>query len=156
MKIKKILDHVEKSDIDRFTVASDFVKMGYGQTMGGYMTGGGSRPNQREHFISYYKGKETQEPSFANLWCPELMLFISEVLGLNQKYIIDARDYAMAMEDTYNLCEKDKGATYLSFEDEAGENVLAKFKEKLKIYEINNILKGCDDLEEALHRIKNL
>lgn len=150
------MDHVEKVDSTQFTVASDFVKLGYGQTVGGYMTSGDERPDQKEHFINYYKDKTDRTPSFTNLWCPELMLFIAEILGLNREYIEEARDYVMTIEDKYELRGKDKGATYLSFKDETGENVLVNFKKKLKIYEINKILRECANLEEALRKISDI
>lgn len=150
------MDHVEKVDSTQFTVASDFVKLGYGQTVGGYMNSDDERPDQKEHFINYYKDKTDRTPSFTNLWCPELMLFIAEILGLNREYIEEARDYVMTIEDKYELRGKDKGATYLSFKDETGENVLVNFKKKLKIYEINKILRECANLEEALRKISDI
>lgn len=154
MKIRDVVNYVET--IEEPLIAKEFVSAGYGQNAGGYMSNvEGIHPSQKKHFLSYYKDKLDRYPSFASLWCPELILFIAEMLGLKREYVEEACEFLKQYEDEHEMHDKVKKATYLSFAS-TGENVLEEFKCKLKIYEINDILKRTATIEEAKELIGKL
>ncbi len=156
MKIRDILNYVKSVDTSKFSIAEDFVAAGYGQTKGGYMKQKPHRkPSQLEHFVNYYDDKRDKLPSFASLWCPELMLFIAEIFEVPRENIVKARDIVAAYEDEYDLRNTEKKATYLSPQI-TRSNVLSRFKKALKIYELNEILKNSSTIEEAKRLIIQL
>jgi len=155
VKIKSILNYIQNIDVSKYHLAEDFVKEGYGQTTGGYLSNTKDHPSQLEHFVNYYCDKIEKMPTFASLWCPELIIFISEILGVKKEYIIKASEMVKNFEDDNNLKNTQKNATYLTFRS-TNSRILKEFKETIKIYDVNDILKKTTSIEEAIRQIEKL
>lgn len=151
MKIKDIIEYIDKNRVENY-IADEFVANGYGQTTGGYMKGekDGCHPSQYEHFINYYSNHLESSPTFANLWCPELMLFIAEALKVDTKEVCEARDIVISYEEENALKGHNKNATYLP------KDILVTFKNKLKLYKLCKILKENDDWKTIEEEISKL
>ena len=58
-------------------------------------------------------------------------------------------------EDDNNLKNTQKNATYLTFRS-TNSRILKEFKETIKIYDVNDILKKTTSIEEAIRQIEKL
>lgn len=113
--IKNIPDHLENDEY----IADEYVKAGYGQIKGGYFDVAykndvlilkkEAEPSQKWHLIfSYYNGKIENNfnmQSEANLYrimCPQLMLWIAEIAGLNKDVLKSAKVAAINYEKNNN------------------------------------------------------
>ena len=144
-------------------MAEKMVKNGYGQNVGGYfdvfkkiINQTIAEPHQKIHFISYYKDKQEKKPTYANLHCPQLLLWIAEISGLNKSYSGDAYDYLIAFENSYGIKDSKKGGNYLSKYQDQNNTIEYHFKKKLHIYEINKIIIQADQWNQVLDQVSQL
>ena len=147
-----------KEDCDYF--ADQYVKDGYGQVKGGYFaiakkTDGvvilqeEAEPSQKWHMIdSYYKGKiesgfDMQTPaSLGRIMCPQLMLWIAEIAGLDRDILVRAKLAAIDFEKKQNT--------------KNSREIKNALKEPLHWAEITQIIKLAKDWEEVVNRVSQL
>lgn len=97
-------------------IADEYVKEGYGQVRGGYFDVAyknnivilkeTAEPSQKWHLIDSYYALKQKDGNFnmhtkANLsriMCPQLMLWIAEIAGLNKELIKTAKELAVTYE----------------------------------------------------------
>lgn len=105
--------HLEIGDY----IADEYVKEGYGQVRGGYydvayknnvvILKETAEPSQKWHLIdSYYALKQKNgnfnmhtNANLSGIMCPQLMLWIAEIAGLNKELIKTAKDLAVTYEN---------------------------------------------------------
>ncbi len=155
----KINAHYNQKGNEYF--ADFLVKKGYGQNYGGYfddfqdlLNTSLAEPNQKLHFINYYMNgnRKDQKPSYASLHCPQLMLWIAEIAGLNDRHLNIAYDFIVTFEEENKLKQSQKGGNYLK----DYEGVEEEFKKLLKIYDINTIIKNSNSWKEVLSEVNKL
>ena len=131
------------------------VKAGLGQTCGGYfdedirkkynvkIDRAMAEPSQLFHFKEYYVDENMvygeihhaakDNPSYHKLWCPQLMLFIAEMAGLNK----------ILLENAYRFVEEYETETGIIGKDNKTGGYL---KEKIKEYRIILHMKEITDI----------
>ena len=137
-------------------LCDQLVKNGLGQTIGGYfieakrpewmiaIDSTRAGPSHNIHFYQYYvqnrfdPNKGAKRPSYSNLNCPQLIMYISEVAGLNRDLVKAAYSYLEKYERENNLVGKSKGADYLP------AYVLQTFKKLLCIDQITSAIKKAN------------
>lgn len=156
MTNREVKEFLEKNANETVYIADKLTRDGYGQTKGGYHDVARQHnivnPTQKWHFtVAYYENKKNVEgsPTYSSLYCPELLIWIAEVAGLNEDILIEARDFIIDFEETNHLKGTEKGANYLG-------SVGIKFKELLHIYEINNIIKDAIDWNEVIAKVSQI
>lgn len=127
MTNQQVYDYVDKNVSEHGNyIADDYVKAGYGQIRGGYFEEAYKRdkkiwkveaePSQKWHLlVSYYEIKK-EDPKFdmqgnaslGRLMCPQLMMWLAQVAGLNEKIIKDAMNKAIAYEEKYKTKDSRK------------------------------------------------
>ena len=142
MNNKAVCEYVEKmKPIESEYFAEKLVNTGYGQTCGGYLQGIRrkeaieKRTSQREHFLSYYgsEKKKDKSPSYNYLRCPQLLLFIAEIAGVQKEKLEEAYNIITKYEDEHDLKGKEKDANYIYRE--------CGFKDLKKVLQISMIVK---------------
>lgn len=140
-------------------IADKLLKSGYGQTCGGYLEGvdklkrEDAEPSQKTHFINYYGNdkRKYNAPSYVRLHCPQLILWIAEVAGVNIDKLQGAERIIIEFENCNDLKgNENKGGSYL------GVEVERKFKEMLSFSCVNKIIKDAHDWNEVLSEVKKL
>lgn len=114
--------HLEIGDY----IADEYVKAGYGQVRGGYFDEAyqndvvilkkAAEPSQKWHLIDSYYALKQKSSNFnmdtkANLgriMCPQLMLWIAEIAGLDKELVINAKKLAMDYEDEHRTKDSRK------------------------------------------------
>jgi len=156
---EKINAHYNQKGNEYF--ADFLVKKGYGQNFGGYYndfpdlkTPDLAEPNQKLHFINFYMNdnRKNNNPSYASLHCPQLMLWIAEIAGLNDRHLNIAYDFIVTFEEENKLKQSQKGGDYLK----NYEGVEKKFKRLLKIYDINTIIKNSNSWKDVFSEVNKL
>lgn len=123
MTNQEVYDYIKASvpdHLDEGYFADKYVKEGYGQVKGGYLELAyiqkekiwieSADPSQKWHFIFAYYGEKMKNQQFdmdANadlkrIMCPQLMLWISEIAGLEKKILKKALNNAIDYEIKYN------------------------------------------------------
>lgn len=156
---KHVDDHVNKDGNEY--LADFYVKKGYGQVKGGYFEEAyilekkiykpEAEPSQKWHLIvPYYDYKiEKQQINMqekANLGrivCPQLMLWIAEIAGLNQNILKSAMEHAIK----YEKDNKTKDSRKI-------KNMV--LKKELHWTEIINCIKNADTWEDVVTRIDSI
>ncbi len=146
MKNNVVCEYVEcldnwKNNAEKEYIAEKFVRKGYGQTCGGYLKGkkqegfSNIRISQKEHFLSYYGSEKKRDkfPSYSYLRCPQLLLFIAEIAGLQEEKLEEAYNIISRYEEENDLTGKEKDANYIFRE--------CKFKEFKKVLQISMIVR---------------
>ncbi len=146
--------------------ADQFHARGFGQTNGEY-----GSVAQIAHFVSYYQNERRQEqkPSYNQLLCPELMLFVAELAGAPRRVLTQAADIISAYEQAFCLvdagnaeqAEYSKAPTKLLGLDSQGRKkgsyllsnavstlVFYAFKQCLHIHAINAAFRQAHDMVE--------
>ena len=92
-------------------------------------------------------------PTYPWLKCPQLLMYIAEVAGLDSKRLDDAYEFLEKVEKERNLKGTEKSAKYLKSEE------LKDYKKLLCISTINKIIKeiekGEKQGEELREEIRN-
>ena len=134
-----------------------FVRNGYGQSRGGYLLIGQKNRctfnglSQKDHFLSYYENPARVDklPTYSYLRCPQLLLYIAELVGVPEKTINDACQIIMEYEQRNELRCSEKNGNYIW-----GKAEFAKFKTTLRIGVISKIIQNesnfCDIQEKVL------
>ena len=153
-------------------ICDKVVKNGLGQTKGGYLDKVENKdiifekaePSQAYHFFSYYINdnkvdRSNNDPSYNNLHCPQLLMFIAEMAGLERNIIEDAYSFLLDFEKRESIIGTKKSAVYLSkycYQNSPRITYLTKFKEKLYMSQIQKIIKNADDYEKIISEVKKL
>ena len=157
--IQNVKPHVNSAG--NVYVADTMVREGYGQTCGGYfdevpksaIIPHEAEPSQWFHFITFYSNskRNTKAPSYSSLHCPQLILWIAEVVGIDRDKLQSARRVVIEYEKPNNLKgDKNKGGSYLP------KDIEIEFKEALEIYNVNTIIKDACNWKEVLAKVSDL
>lgn len=144
MTKKEINEYLSANANESNYKADKLTREGYGQTIGAYHNNakkiGMSNPTQKWHFtVSYfeYMGDVDSNPTYYSLKCPELLIWIAEVVGLSEKIIDRAIVLLKNYECDNGLVGKEKGTNCF-------KPIIGELKKILHITEINKIL--CDSV----------
>ncbi len=177
-----VVDYFKSNNKGEELRSDQIVKHGLGQTIGGYFDEAqhphwhneqnkkiwetetyydtqSAKPSQYFHFYEYYvenrlqSGKDKKLPTYPWLKCPQLLMYIAEVAGLDSKRLDDAYEFLEKVEKERNLKGTEKSAKYLKSEE------LKDYKKLLCISTINKIIKeiekGEKQGEELREEIRN-
>lgn len=162
MKNSQVIEYIQKNvdphvnqNGDEY-IADRCVKEGFGQNCNGYLQKSKdvTEISQKEHFINFYSFRKEQSPSYAAIWCPQLMLFVAEIAGLSRDKLEDAYEYLKEFEQKASFCKQKKEATYMKGAEFEGKSVIKEFRRKLHIYEINTIIRQSQDWEEVISEMQ--
>ena len=153
MTIKEVKEYLEKNANESVYIADELTKQGYGQTTGEYHDEARklnvSDPTQKWHFtVSYYNNIKNVEgnPTYTRLHCPELLIWIAEVAGLNKTILSRAKEYLIAFEEKNHLNGTEKDGDYI-------QSIEKEFKNLLHINEINKIISDSMDWTEVMNKV---
>lgn len=165
--IKKFDEH-KKPDGNELK-CDKLVKKGFGQTKGGYFETAcepgynkqvireKAEPSQQFHFFSYYIdakiNRSEKKPTYTSLKCPQLIMYIAEMAGLDAKIVDEAFNFLKDFEEKRGLKETEKGATYL---EKIEGNPSEVFKDILHISEIQTIITKSSSYEEIVGKVSLL
>lgn len=169
--IKKFDEH--KNPYEKELVCDQIVIEGLGQTKGGYFETAceprynkqvireKAEPSQQFHFFSYYidyidpkkKNRSAKKPTYASLKCPQLIMYVAEMAGLDAKFVDKAFNFLKDFEEKRGLKETEKGATYL---EKIEGNPSEVFKDILHISEIQTIITKSSSYEEIVGKVSLL
>lgn len=168
--IKKFDEH--KNLYEKELVCDQIVIEGLGQTKGGYFETAceprynkqvirkKAEPSQQFHFFSYYidyidpkMNRSEKMPTYANLKCPQLIMYVAEMAGLDAKIVDEAFKFLKDFEEKRGLKETEKGATYLEKIEGKPSEV---FKDILHISEIQTIISKSSSYEEIVGKVSRL
>ena len=154
---ENIEDHLPVGDY----IADEYVKAGYGQVRGGYFEVAYKKdvvilkktadPSQKWHLLnSYYDEKmkdntfNMQAPAKLNrLMCPQLMMWIAEIAGLDRNILQNAMNAAINFEKMYDIKDSRKIKKLV-------------LNEALHWEEITNIIQLADSWKEVMERVKRI
>ena len=152
-------------------VCDMMVKEGLGQTVGGYFEVAEylkynkiidktrAEPSQAFHFFEYYidDGKcnrSDKKPSYNQLKCSQLIMYIAEMAGLDRKILLECLEYVREIEKNKNHFGSKKPGNYLaSIEVDNGGNSLKEFKKKIHISEIQSIISAANSYDEIVQQV---
>lgn len=153
--IKKYNFTERASNIGKKYLGDKLSELGYGQNSGGYLIGCEDKVMlvcQEKHFLNFYLKKSEDLPTYHRLHCPQLMLWVAEIAGLRNEYLMSAFNYIIAFEEREGIKNTSKGGSYLN--DYNG--VISEFRSILRISKINNIICNSQSWEEVLLNVKEL
>ena len=137
--------YVEEMSV-KTTYADFLTEKRWGQTSGGYLDKSSKIETQKEHFLSYYKNKENI--TYQYLRCPQLIIFIAEIVGVPCKNIFSATRVVCKYEKSYNGV---KNGNYIW-----GHEEFRLFKNELKFCEVVKIIKEYENIDEVKNEVKEL
>lgn len=170
--IKEYDEHTNRHDDE--LVCDMMVKEGLGQTEGGYfevaeypkykriIDRSKAEPSQAFHFFEYYIDDEKnnrldKKPSYNSLKCPQLIMYIAEMAGLDRQILLECLKYIRETEESKGLIGMPKGGGYLEKiklnDDNDDENRLKEFKKKIHISEIQSIISEGTSYEEVVQKV---
>ena len=147
------------------------VKEGLGQTVGGYFEVAEypkynkiidttrAEPSQAFHFFEFYidDGKcnrSDKKPSYNQLKCPQLIMYIAEMAGLDRKILLECLEYVREIEKNKNHFGSEKPGNYLEkIKVDNGGNSLMEFKKKIHISEIQSIISAANSYDEIVQQV---
>lgn len=135
---------------DKEYFADCLTKQNWGQTSGGYLCGyedEDREPTQKEHFLSYYSKKQ-DKITYAYLRCPQLILFIAEVMGVPHNILEAAAEKITEFDKKY---QGEKNGNYLW-----GEKAFGEFKKILFFSDVCKAIKCSEDEDEAKEKVSKL
>jgi len=116
-----------------------------------------AEPSQQFHFFSYYIDarihRSEKKPSYASLKCPQLIMYIVEMAGLDVEIVDKAFNILKDFEEKRGLKETEKGATYL---EKIEGNPSEVFKFILHISDIQKIITESSSYEEIVEKVSRL
>lgn len=137
--------YVEEMSVE--TTYADFLtKKGWGQTSGGYLDKSSEIKTQKDHLLSYYKNEK--EITYEYLRCPQLIVFIAEIVGVPCKNILSAASVVCKYEESYNGV---KNGNYIW-----GHEEFRVFKNELKFCEVVKIIKKKKNIDQVIEEVKKL
>lgn len=145
--------YVEEMSV-KTTYADFLTEKRWGQTSGGYLDKSSKIETQKEHFLSYYKNKGKNEQknkekiTYQYLRCPQLIIFIAEIVGVPCKNIFSATRVVCKYEKSYNGV---KNGNYIW-----GHEEFRLFKNELKFCEVVKIIKENENIDEVKNEVKEL
>ena len=152
-----VCEYVNKLDEETEYMADIFVEEGYGQTCGGYLSCINSKSSfiyQKQHFLDYYGRNDeikNKLPRYQYLRCPQLLLFISEIVGVPKAKINDACEILKNYEDKEEIRNTKKSGNYIW-----GTQVFRDFKSILRINVVSKIIRENNNLADIKELIHNL
>ncbi len=156
MTKKEVKEYLEKNANESVYKADELSKDGYGQTVGGYHDEARKRnvenPTQKWHFtVSYYEYTKNVErtPTYNRLHCPELLIWIAEVAGLNEAIILRVKDILINFENENHLKGKEKNGRYIT-------PIEKDFKKALHINEINRIIRDSKNWTDVMEKVSSI
>lgn len=168
--IKEYDEHTNRHDDE--LVCDMMVKKGLGQTVDGYfevakcpkykriIDKSKAEPSQAFHFFEYYiddekNNRSDKKPSYNSLKCPQLIMYIAEMAGLNRQILLECLEFIKKIEENENLVDtKNKGGNYLEkIKVNNDENRLEEFKKKIHISEIQSIISEETSYEEVVQKV---
>jgi hypothetical protein len=175
--INKNFNHIPDSlinfsDVNECEFLADKLSfMGYGQNAEGYFKHGNvPNPSQKFHLAEAYfeykfskmKDKECfKDCELGRIRCPQLMLWIAEIVQIPESVLKDAYNYIVKAEDELfhkkgikkGLLGADK---YWDTMRQNSNITLSEFKTKLKYTEICKIIKSSNNWEEIISNCQKL
>lgn len=138
-----------KNTVTKTPWAADImVENGHGQNSGGYIETLGKRTAQKEHFLSYYEGKE--KITYAYLRCPQLIIFIAEFAG--SKDVSEAVKIVEKYDEKYNReFGSNRDGNYMW-----GKPEFRELRNTLQFGKICNILKNADSIKQVREEVGKL
>ena len=156
MTKKEVNEYLTQNAIKTDYKADILTREGHGQTIGAYHNEakkqGVDKPTQKWHFtVSYYENIKNVDakPTYYRLHCPELLIWIAEVSGLNDRLIDETIDFIKRFENGREMRGKDKGTDFFY----AIEPVI---KDLLRMDDINNIIKNAENWDEVIEKVNVL
>jgi len=153
---KEVNEYLKKYAKESDYKADIFTKEGYGQTIGAYhevaKKCGIINPTQKWHFTeSYFKymSKTDDKPTYNRLHCPELMIWIAEVSGLNDRMIDETINYIKKYEDEKNMRGKGKNGGFFA-------PIEPVIKDMLRMSDINSIISDSVCWEDVVCKVSKL
>lgn len=154
----KMCEIVQNAE-DKEYIADIFTNEGYGQTSGGYLLSFENhdlitnKPSEKEHFLNYYGNdkKVNRYPSYQYLRCPQLLLFISEIVGVPNEKINEACEIIKNFENNEGIHSTKKSGNYVW-----GTQEFRAFKSTLRINMVSKIIHENDSLVDIKENIQRL
>ena len=162
MTNQEVYDYIKnniKSDANY--ISDEYVKAGYGQIKGGYFDVAyrnnekrckkDAKPSQKWHLIvSYYDSKKAnnnfdmqKKASLSRIMCPQLMMWIAEIAGLNEKILRKAIEEAI----NYEKNNKTKDSRKIK------KDVLIN---ALHWNEINRVIQTANTWDEVINQVSKI
>lgn len=143
----EMMKNVQMLTAEKKYMADKIVHEGHGQNIGGYIDAQGCDTLQKEHFINYYKGKN--KITYSYLRCPQLIIFIAEIVGAKEKWIHDAISILKKYDSNYDkMNENGRNGNYMW-----GTKEFKEFKQALHFKEICGWIKQYDTVSQVIERI---
>lgn len=166
MTNQEIYDFIKENVSDHINlegsgyIADDYVKEGYGQIKGGYFDVAYKRgkkiwkveaePSQKWHFLVSYYGVKKENSKFnmhdkaslGRLMCPQLMMWIAELAGLDKNVLRKAMNKAI----DYEKIHKTKNSRKIKYD---------VLNEMLYWGEITQIIKSANNWEEVIKEVND-
>lgn len=167
--IKKYGGHRNRSDDE--LVCDMMVKEGLGQTVGGYFEAAEdpkykriidkskAEPSQAFHFFEYYiddenNNRSDKKPSYNSLKCPQLIMYIAEMAGLDRQILLECLEFIKKIEENARLVDAKKEGNYLEkIKLNNCDNCLKEYRTMIHIREIQNIISKETSYEKIVNRV---
>ncbi len=156
MTKKEVNEYLKQFAEERDYKADKFTEEGYGQTIGAYHEEakkcGIIKPTQKWHFTeSYfnYISNIDNKPTYYQLHCPELMIWIAEVAGLNGSMIDETIIFIKKYEDERNMKCKNKDGIFFA-------PIEPVIKDMLRMSDINHIISESGCWEDVVNKVSKL
>lgn len=167
--IKKYGGHRNRSDDE--LVCDMMVKEGLGQTVGGYfevaeypkykriIDRSKAEPSQAFHFFEYYiddekNNRSDKKPSYNSLKCPQLIMYIAEMAGLDRQILLECLEFIKKIEENARLVDTKKEGNYLEkIKLNNCDNCLKEYRTMIHIREIQNIISKETSYEKIVNRV---
>ena len=167
--IKEYDEHTNRHDDE--LVCDMMVKEGLAQTEGGYfevaeypkykriIDRSKAEPSQAFHFFEYYIDDEKnnrldKKPSYNSLKCPQLIMYIAEMAGLNRQILLECLEFIKKIEENANLVGTKKKGNYLEkIKVNNCDNCLKEYRLMIHIREIQDIISKEPSYKKIVNRV---
>lgn len=167
--IKEYDEH--RNSYDDELVCDMMVKEGLGQTGGGYfevaeypkykriIDRSKAEPSQAFHFFEYYiddekNNRSYKKPSYNSLKCPQLIMYIAEMAGLNRQILLECLEFIKKIEENANLVGTKKKGNYLEkIKVNNCDNCLKEYRLMIHIREIQDIISKETSYKKIVNRV---
>lgn len=146
MNNKQVCKNIKEWAKGRKFIADSLVSEGYGQNYGGYIDDG-KATTQLEHFLSYYENRP-KKITYAYLRCPQLILFVAQVMGAPEENVEEAAEVIRKFDDRYI---GKKNGNYMW-----GTQELRDVKNILHYGQICSIVKNAEDYKKMQDEVQKL
>ena len=122
----------------------------WGQNCGGYLKSTNGPMKEKAHFLSYYDHSEKEKITYAYLRCPQLIVFIAEIMGVPRELLESAVCIVMKYEEENKTnLQGGKNGNYIW-----GHKEFTEFKQKLHYSDVIRYIKASSNVEEAKKSIQ--